>query len=522
MVRPRPDTLSEPSSLARSSAGLTLIEALVSLFVLLIGVTAVISLFPVGIQQVRQAMLDTRCTILAESAWAIVDSLGADYTASSIPGAGTLLIDPVHLRPSVGSFPIENFLSSSSGGPISLPTTFYPIATSNASYHVTLMTYTGAGNSPPSPTFPAVPLPDPNITVTPPIGGTPGVPILIDPLWVEFESQRAAVYPADMTALGWNDNRQTAVGFGPLTLIPGGNFTPGNLGYTPAPLRVASVWTALSIVDSILPVPSRQREAFIRRWFTSSDELDYRPQGAAGLPFCPANQLTTSANVNSPYGTGEPTIYPLAPDALTPNLERRTAGRSYNYSWALMVQANVVGSSINYNAPAKQALLCFYKRNLSAPARVALGAFVNGDTRVTLRYPNGQKPNIRRGTWVCEVTIANNLATTPWAGLIPAGPSQSRSFSFHRVSDYVEGDDTAAGGGPYYVLTLEKAPSNFNAGTRGAGAPANYFNTSNQPVPDRPPNFTPPGTSTNTPIYSPVIVFDGLQEVYDRAGLWGN
>ena len=67
--------------------GLTLIEVLVALFIMLIGVVSVLVLFPVGIRSVHQAILDTRGTILAQSAWAQADLLGL----------GT---DPLHLDPS--------------------------------------------------------------------------------------------------------------------------------------------------------------------------------------------------------------------------------------------------------------------------------------------------------------------------------------------------------------------------------------------------------------------------------------
>jgi type II secretory pathway pseudopilin PulG len=51
---------------------LTLLEVLVSIAVFSLGVTAVIALFPVGVSRMRQAVLDTRCTLMAQQAYHVL------------------------------------------------------------------------------------------------------------------------------------------------------------------------------------------------------------------------------------------------------------------------------------------------------------------------------------------------------------------------------------------------------------------------------------------------------------------
>src|SRR5687767_12946969 len=56
--------------------GLSLLEVLISFFILLVGVVMVITLFPIGVLNVREAVKDTRSTITALEAQALVMGMG--------------------------------------------------------------------------------------------------------------------------------------------------------------------------------------------------------------------------------------------------------------------------------------------------------------------------------------------------------------------------------------------------------------------------------------------------------------
>lgn len=467
-----------PPKLDRRRAGLTLLEVVVSLLVLLVGVTGVIILFPIGVSHVRQAVLDTRCTLAGQSMWAVVESKG-------------MADDPLHRRSSPPAAippagPPHNFLVSPFLTADATPTAGQADATS---HYITVAPSSDAslGNLGGG-TLPfGRPLPDNAIPCD-------GLPLLIDPWWVEAENERRSPIPnaVNTTDATGYQNRQAYIDFTPVS-----SAYPMGANHTPQAIRVVTTAEVASIVNRTT------RLGFLRRWFASPDDMLFVENRTPGTVVAPNNN---GSLVFDPASTA----FPLDPVIAT-------ATRDYFYSWALLVQRPVTGSATTppaalgaYPSPDRKAILVFYRRNLANPYTPAIAAFVNGDSRATIRYAQGNKPQLRKGAWICELSaLVFDWDVTP---IVPAHPFNNRfAFNFHRVADF---EDRLDSFGPSIVVTLEKPPTNYNTGVRGI----NYLPGT---LPDPPP-VDPGGTpGPNVLMYAPIVIFDGLQEVYDEDGLWG-
>lgn len=451
--------------------GFSLMEVLISLLILLIGVTSVIALFPVAVARVRQAVLDTRCTFFARCMWDIVD-------------LKEMFNDPLHLDPSpppdnTGTAENEQFLVEPFyGDPNGVNSSM--VTPGVDSIYFNLVDPDNVNNAP-----------DPAVTLLN-VDADTGIPILIDPLWVEAQHTAAV----SLNGEDWDANRQTAATFP--NSVP---FDMGTLGFRPYPLRVVTTWEAASIADSGV------RRSYLQRWYTSAGDIQFREQ-LPGIPIVPASNPANADIIEADLaGAGG---FPL-PDTYS------SARRGYPYSWALMIQRDVnSGTGTNGVDPPTLAgvtdvearVLVFYKRNLSDPYKTAIGAFFDQDTRVTLRYAAGNKPQLRRGMWLLECTIASKAASNSAAARLYE--RQPRSFKFHRVADFedmiVNDGGTAT---PVISVTLESEAAGYN--------PALAVQTERQ-FPDPVPGTTVNTTNSGNYIvdYSPVIILDGLQEVFNR------
>ena len=546
----------------KNRAGFSLMEVLVALLILLIGVTSILCLFPVGVNKVRLAVRDTRCTMMAHAAWSFVDVV--DCTVGGVQY--TMLNDPMHRRakplrddptndvpPSpIGDpeFP-ENFLQS----PFlpakydyqntdkyvgnALPSQAYVDPDGAGPFHYDVWSYyqTTAFNF----------LNNPNlyfgIGTTLNSQSTQGVPLLIDPVWVHREN--LANQPAsDRLDLGWPfqngvavpppppaaeinalTHRQTILDYSALNAVLANGGTPLALH----PLRVVTTWRAATIQnDSTAGIDPRG--AYVQRWFTSAGDLHYK-EGIFGMPERPAvNGVAPNYNLNDTGSIG----YPLAVNQIS-------AGRDYDYSWALMYQRDVSpvlpappipdpqGTPPDLGAEGKAAVMVFYRRDFNkyphprsvapisdpafngirVPYATAIASFVNGSSRITLRYPQNIKPIIKRGNWICECSIFGAGVYTFNPAVPDTRTNDRRSFNFHRIADYEEVVD-AVSGDNLYVITLESTVSGYQDFPVAVGSPSRL---------DVDPAPSSPQVAT-TPAYYPVFIFDGLQEVYSRQGVW--
>ncbi len=96
--------------------GATLIEVLVALFVTSIGLLALLALFPLGALDMYQAIKDSRCTLAAANASAILNAqhLRNDPNVTSkltAPGGNTVYVDPVG-KLALGSDSIANLVAT--------------------------------------------------------------------------------------------------------------------------------------------------------------------------------------------------------------------------------------------------------------------------------------------------------------------------------------------------------------------------------------------------------------------------
>lgn len=454
-------------------AGFSLMEVMISLLILLIGVTSVIALFPIAVFRVRQAVLDTRCTFVARSMWDVVDL--KDFSN-----------DPLHRDPSPSPSDgndangFEPFLGYDDAGntygpyygenPNSTPRGYNSADVGSAhtdSYHFRIVPAVASPTDPP--TIPALG----SQLVLNSNADNNSVPILVDPLWVESDNDGdVSINGTDYVA-----KRQTIAQFKDVApfnqccIVPGSG-TP----FSPGSLWVATTWEAASIENT------SDRRAYIRRWFTSAGDILYRDT-EPGFPLIPSN----TANIDDNDGP-----FPLA-------MEASSAQRGYPYSWAYLYQreTGVGGTLPALGEVLQERVLVFYRRNLSAPFTTAVGAFYDGDTRVTLRYEAGAKPELRRGGWLLEYTVS--------------GPTNTdiRRFRFHRISDFEDMLDST--GQAVIAVTLESEPTGYNAGPRPQ-RDEDGDGTMDDGFPDLPPDPSDAGV----PAYSPILILDGLQEVYGR------
>ena len=465
--------------------GFTLLEILVAIFILLIGVTTIMALFPIGTLYVREAVRDTRCTIVAQNAWQVIDAYDlADDPMFSDPGQTMTVASATPPDPRPKTY-MDSWGQLAAAPP--------PIA----GQFDDVQALTG---DPADPTASVTPQTEAfgDTIVDPAAGGygtaaagTEGLPFLIDPLWVQQVHQGvddiAGQTDPAVAAVGYNANRESAIQWAPALTA-----TITTAGLQPQPVRVCTFSTAASIQDQGV------RGAYLQSLFTDGGDVVFR-EDSPGLPQAPG-AVTAGASLDDPFATAGAVQFPLV-GALSP---RQSSQRDGVYSWALMVQPNRGTRGVDDN---RQALLVYESRNFAAyadpaggadrvPYKACLGCFVDNDAIVTLRW-TGDAPQLKRGGWLCQARIFNGAAAGD-------GDENSRRFGFHRVVEYEEVIDAA--GTLVYVVQLERAPTGFD----------------NQPYPGAAARTVPdpvPG-GAGVARYYPVVVFDGLREVFDREGVW--
>jgi hypothetical protein len=467
------------SSGRRRAASLT--EVLIALVILTIGLTSVIALFPVGVNRVRNATLDTRTTIVASNANALfhlkrmandpalVDLAAYDVISTTVPtAAGYIFDDPVRnplaftawspnvASPNVpgnwhgGTFPTDHAASSM-------------IAAAYATFQTSLnLPITLLDRTPEDPTnvvnwnadFRERLIAEDDDVFGLFAGGVDrtdvqevasdynySYPVLLDPylydaMCFQFGLLGASGFTGGVpriniaTALTRSDST---------TVVPGFENYYGSTLFTGTVRPFADI-AVLSLSEiTLLPAAavSIDRETVKARWFASSADINYATD-VPGQPTNPSSQdyLDTSGSLTlltpNNYIEPVPINMTLAPSLSNPI--RPTAIRDYEYTWAAMIQRRLVAppeggitdptvarpNLVDREFKGKLAILCFYRRNLQQPYRVIEGCFYTGSRVATLSWPsNLPAPTINVGTWLCEASISRSTATTSLTGVNP-------------------------------------------------------------------------------------------------------
>lgn len=468
-------------------------EVMVALGIVAVGVTSIVSLFPLGIMRVQQAVYDTRCTLMARDAKGLL-------IAKQMPNDPLLwrwdLYDPTAANPNT----VFDILAP--GNPANnryacLHDDTNPIAGAPDQF------LSGAGAT---------------LAFTPVDATIRSYPILVDPFLADPDGTGV---PA-VTRLDIETYCTTA-------------------GIAPAPyagIRVLSTAECLGIAG-FAPFPNpAARQAYMTRWFAMPGDLAFDDQNPV-LPFNPRKQA-----VVPPVDILDYARWNYAA------VQSPTASRTFPYSWAFMIQRNLDtdpdpnvagGNQIVARPPmngdyadAKIRYLCFQRRNPNAPVVIIEACIFDGSSKVTLSWPTAgvTAPTIRRGTWLMEASItrntnvallpapapanSTNLASGTYnPGGVPGAPANvplrfRRDFEFYRVVDY--SDAVVVGGRFQQVVQVSPLPSGYpttsavgdlRAADPYPGAPVSW-----------PLNTNAVGGTPNQAIFYPVVILDGLQEVY--------
>jgi len=342
-------------------------EVLISFFILLIGVVSVICLFPVGIESVRNAVIDTRCTITALEAQGLVLSMGWPDDAylteppnqgfNGAPGYGPSPaaigqspnggdprgVDPGTTPPFAGTRP-ANDIYTSGGNTI--------VAPKVNNVYATIMNADGTAPSfPANPTSPLVGTDVPSSIAHrfhPMAGAGIGFPVFVDPQLAnshtfQFDEANPMGSPAFKRI---NISTATAT-------LGGANFASmapfiGNLNDLVVN-SLSEVQYQQSGVTGVGLVSPSQRDQFIRQHFFVQDEIHMEgsmvtsplnPNRMQGTPL-PGWRYVRSADSTNQNPTANPTTfqppgYTAASATVTQTFN--TASRNDAYTWAFVVR----------------------------------------------------------------------------------------------------------------------------------------------------------------------------------------
>jgi hypothetical protein len=261
--------------------------------------------------------------------------------------------------------------------------------------------------------------------------------------------------------------------------------------------------------------PQGRREAYLRRWFFSGDDLRFEDANAV-IPQNPRR-----------LGTTQPWEY-----FQYPNLPGDTNGTSLRnglFSWSFLMLGRplVVDPTGTFLQPSgamsdfsQVYVLIFRNRNHADPYALVRGCFFDGSSTVTLSWPNAlPAPRIRRGSWLMEYTNTGGLRSS--LGPVPPAVTHRQQVTFHRVSGFE--DAIIDGNGEWHqVVNLESPMANYPVDWDDPATPTVDETGDLRGLPDQyDPSaavltFPYPGNPVpdNVPLWVPVIVWDGLIEVF--------
>lgn len=472
-------------------------EVLIAIMVLAIGIISVISLFPVGVQQVRQAVQDTRSTIVA---------INADSTLRMFDWANDpFLLDPP-ARPTLADprSPTDIEPSASAFSPVnSVFANMYDFSGTMG------LTFTTDGL---------------------------GYPIYVDPVLANAAAfQATSPTPIDFKRVAIREDLDDPNAPSPTIAWSYENMgAPDNEfanAYHDLPIySVSDVQLMPNVINAPPNYAVDSRSSFLRHWFYSDADLGFETLNPT-VPANPSRGLAGGSTLR-PWEYYQSIMPPVASiNSTIPEQARATAVRDLKFSWAFVVTGrplqNVNGNLLPSNTWKRYTrILVFFQRNLADPYRLVRGCFFNGSNVATISWPANppgreiSRPNVRRGTWLMEyVNTGPNRNSA-------SGIEQHR-IDFHRVIDVAD---------PYIdpehpddwmqTLTLERAVSNAFVPSHARGNLRQLPDRLHEPIEaggQTEPYYFGSTTTASMPIsipqnahvWTPVIIWDGLVEVFE-------
>jgi hypothetical protein len=396
--------------MVRSSVrtAVTLTEVLIAIFLMGIGLMAIMSLFPLGAAQMAQALQDERAAEAATNAAAFARNVWKQ-TCDDDPNTGTQKFLDANGNPQSHQRFVEALDNPYYNGVSSMT----PQALANYCINDFGMTpgqpMAGVNPGPPyqqqgSNRMPPAPQPGTTQTVSAPVGAvnTASYPVLVDPI-----------------------------------------------GWQAAPTADAKLWLPIAPTTAGINVPAwriPRRPLYVRQPTTTA---------TTATPWMMLNSLGTLPLLKQFSLTDDMTFNTFNSDAInvsgTPkrNVVDNTVERQGRYSWAFLFRR-----SNNADRTAVDITTILYSGrsiDVASQETAYMGTGLTGTKSLTLTYtPSVQaKPAIRRGTWVLDGTLWDSNALSG-VNLMPQG-------IFYRV---VNVDDSATGalalelqtpllGGPY-------------------------------------------------------------------------
>lgn len=420
----------------RCRRGITLTEILISILIMGIGLVSLASLFPVGMERLRQGQRNNRSALLRPAAAADIDAkrlLARSYFDS---------------MPWYGYFPQPGNSANIGYDPwlqdLPLPTG----AVSNGYLVANGGAYRGKGvtyklGSPPS-----------DITEAPRSGE--GLPVCYDPLWWAIVNAQTGITPPTSST---NYRLETRFGRSPSATVVAG--TPGML---PAGDGGAASAHGLQRLTNAYPLGA----AVVYQTFASPDDMVLQDDGEiTSLPFTDANANET----HTPWVKGSPILptIDVVTDTTSGTVKRVDQTFDYSFSWlftgrrvsgledtnflgdivvfhnrpfalddspAGLVPAGerVVEAVFGYGGTPRVASLTGY-----VPTPVAMGYSPNTRT-VLLRWDaSNPDPDLRIGSWIADVTyeqFSGSREDRFTAALFAAVPSAAEFYPAQRCHWY--------------------------------------------------------------------------------------
>jgi hypothetical protein len=333
-------------------AGVSLLEVLITMFVLTLGLLGVMAMFPLGVVRIAQAIKDDRCATLNNDSGSVFRWIWKEEFDPLATGRSLYLSGP----PIVNGIPSGNGVASL----FPLPDRFDPFV--NARLNVNFS-----------------PNPDIGMTVNP-LSATPNLNVV--------QGYHGASYPVFVDPIGWNNTanagtpQQFWVG-GSSSCIPRRSLRriefqprnpPGVAGY----INANATATKVQLMNRYLVLP---------------DDISF---GLDGTPAAPVAGVTSG------------------PSGANFAVMAQQVQREGRYSCAYMIQWP--DSNRNTISEATMSIVVYSGRSIDGPIKETPynAIFIPKSTEVQIYYtPAAGPPNLHKGSWILDSTMSYLAGNPP-------------------------------------------------------------------------------------------------------------